>query len=292
MKIGLMLGGGGAFGAYQVGVIKALIEEKLIDQIEVMSGSSIGAINIVMLMSNLSIDEIEELWTNINNEVIYKGKNPYFRNARKSLVNIGPLYELLTSDLNAETIRQSKIIGYATLKEVKSADLKYQVNYFHGEKKTIKLNDALNPFEVAKGSASVPMLFGSTKIGDSYYVDGGMSDNNPITPLLEEGCSLILAVPLASKLDYKSYENQNVTIVDFKWGDLFSRFHSINMIKSMDFNTKNMHELKEDGYKWGLKIINLLRNLKIISGNQFIIDNQEYKYYNLERLEGEVNELT
>lgn len=72
MKVGLMLGGGGVFGAYQVGVIRALIEEDLLSQIKVMSGSSIGAINILMLMAELSIDEIEELWTNLDNEMIFK----------------------------------------------------------------------------------------------------------------------------------------------------------------------------------------------------------------------------
>ena len=292
MKIGLMLGGGGAFGAYQVGVIKALIEEDILPQIKVMSGTSIGAINIVMLMADLTIDQIEELWENINNEVIYKNKNPYFKNPEKSLVNVGPLYELLTSDLSTEKVKNSEIRGYATLKKLKSPKISQQINYFAGEKTCILINAAKNPFQVVKGSASVPMLFGSTKIGDSYYVDGGMVDNNPIDPLLEEECNIILAVPLATSLDIKPYHDKKILIVDFKDNEIFSRSEAINNIKSMDFDVKMMKNLQIEGYKWGKFIIESLRKLHIIVDNQFKIDIKDFKYYNLERLEGEINELS
>ena len=47
-KIGLVLGGGGGKGAFQVGVWKALCEYKLDKKISCMSGSSIGALNSVL----------------------------------------------------------------------------------------------------------------------------------------------------------------------------------------------------------------------------------------------------
>lgn len=287
MKIGLMLGGGGVFGAYQVGVLKVLREENLLDKIEVMSGSSIGAINIVMLMAGLSIEEIEELWAKINNEVIYKGKRPYFRNEIKSLINIGPLYESLSSDISINKIKESKVRGYATLTEVKSPKLKHQLKFMYGHKKHVLLNNSENPFQIAKGSASVPMLFGSTKIKDSYYVDGGAVDNNPMEPLLDESCNLILAIPLATKLNYKKYEHLKITVIDFKYGKSFYKHNSFNIVKSMDFNKKFIHHLQEEGYKWGKEIIRLLRKNHIICDNQFIIDSNEFNYYNLDRLEEE-----
>lgn len=45
IKIGLVLAGGGAKGAYEVGVYKALRELELVDNIKVISGTSIGSIN-------------------------------------------------------------------------------------------------------------------------------------------------------------------------------------------------------------------------------------------------------
>ncbi|VVP38975.1 hypothetical protein PS850_04801 [Pseudomonas fluorescens] len=64
MKVGLVLSGGGAKGAYQVGVLKALRE--LGTRIDAVSGASIGALNGAILASSPSLDagiqRLEELW--------------------------------------------------------------------------------------------------------------------------------------------------------------------------------------------------------------------------------------
>lgn len=64
MKVGLVLSGGGAKGAYQVGVLKAL--QELGTTIDVIAGASIGALNGAVLVSAPSISEgikrLEELW--------------------------------------------------------------------------------------------------------------------------------------------------------------------------------------------------------------------------------------
>jgi len=64
MKVGLVLSGGGAKGAYQVGVVKALRE--LGTTIDMVSGASIGALNGAILASAPSfttgVDRLEKLW--------------------------------------------------------------------------------------------------------------------------------------------------------------------------------------------------------------------------------------
>lgn len=64
-KLGLVLSGGGAKGAYQVGVMKAL-QELGMTQIDAISGASIGALNGAVLASAPSITEgisrLEQLW--------------------------------------------------------------------------------------------------------------------------------------------------------------------------------------------------------------------------------------
>lgn len=49
LKVGLVLAGGGAKGAYQAGVIRALWDVDLINNIEVVSGVSIGTLNAICL---------------------------------------------------------------------------------------------------------------------------------------------------------------------------------------------------------------------------------------------------
>jgi NTE family protein len=67
MKVGLVLSGGGAKGAYQVGVLKALRE--LGTRIDAVSGASIGALNGAILASSPSleagVERLEELWSTL-----------------------------------------------------------------------------------------------------------------------------------------------------------------------------------------------------------------------------------
>jgi NTE family protein len=64
MKVGLVLSGGGAKGAYQVGVLKALKEFEI--PIEGIAGASIGALNGAILASAPTLGEgiqrLEEIW--------------------------------------------------------------------------------------------------------------------------------------------------------------------------------------------------------------------------------------
>ena len=64
MKVGLSLGGGGAKGAYQIGVLKALEEYNLIDSINVISGVSIGAINAYFYLCSNNSQTVYDIWLN------------------------------------------------------------------------------------------------------------------------------------------------------------------------------------------------------------------------------------
>ncbi|PKK92721.1 MAG: hypothetical protein CVV61_08295, partial [Tenericutes bacterium HGW-Tenericutes-6] len=50
-KVGLALGGGGARGSYQIGILKALEEANILEDIHHISGTSIGSINTLMVMA-------------------------------------------------------------------------------------------------------------------------------------------------------------------------------------------------------------------------------------------------
>ncbi|MDA7089068.1 patatin-like phospholipase family protein [Pseudomonas sp. SA3-5] len=64
IKVGLVLSGGGAKGAYQVGVLKALLE--MGTRVDVVAGASIGALNAAVLASAPSletgVERLDELW--------------------------------------------------------------------------------------------------------------------------------------------------------------------------------------------------------------------------------------
>lgn len=60
-EIGLVLAGGGAKGAFQIGVLQAMEEEGLLPYVTAVSGTSVGALNAALLL-NLDIEEIRRVW--------------------------------------------------------------------------------------------------------------------------------------------------------------------------------------------------------------------------------------
>ena len=66
MKVGLCLCGGGAKGAYQAGVIKALYDRGI--KFNVISGTSIGSVNGYFIFTN-NVEKLEEMWIDIDSNV-------------------------------------------------------------------------------------------------------------------------------------------------------------------------------------------------------------------------------
>lgn len=78
LKVGLVLSGGGAKGAYQAGVVKGLVEMGA--QVDMVAGASIGALNGAVLACSGSLAEaaarLENLWMTLANETPISAKNP------------------------------------------------------------------------------------------------------------------------------------------------------------------------------------------------------------------------
>ena len=79
-KVGLVLPGGGARGAYQVGVLKAFLEitnTKSQSPFDIFSGTSAGAINGAFLASQAhifdeSVTSLIDVWSNFTSKKVYK----------------------------------------------------------------------------------------------------------------------------------------------------------------------------------------------------------------------------
>ena len=70
MKLGLVLAGGGARGAYQIEVWKALAKLKIDKYIKVVSGIYIGVLNTILFLQG-DIKLAEEIWCNVTSIVLH-----------------------------------------------------------------------------------------------------------------------------------------------------------------------------------------------------------------------------
>ncbi len=200
-QYGLVLSGGGAKGAFEMGVWKALRECNF--PLGAVIGTSVGALNAAMIAqddyemamefwSNLTINQVlafNEKITNTYVEEWSKESFDVFRNGFLTILfsdglDISPLRENLSRLICEKTIRNSPIrFGLVTvdITSLKPCQLMIE-DIPEGQ-----LIDYL------LASAALP-IFQKQEIDGRTYLDGGFFDNVPINFMLEQNFSQIISV--------------------------------------------------------------------------------------------------
>ncbi len=197
------LEGGGARGAYQVGAWKALREEGI--KIEAVAGTSVGALNGVMMASD-DFDLAESLWQNMTFSRVMKVDDAVMRNLMR-----GNLLDLDLKNLSAKTKTILKEGGFdvsplkGLIKEcvnhekiVVGPDF-YICTHSLTDKKGLEFKaqdlDEKTLCDMLLASAYFP-AFKHEPIGGKRYTDGGVSNVLPLSPLIKAGHKNILAIRL------------------------------------------------------------------------------------------------
>jgi NTE family protein len=226
MSIGLVLSGGGAKGAYQIGAWKALCEVGYNDYIDVYSGSSVGAIN-CFLIQMMSWQEAANIWLNydlsrafftdgIELDSLVKTIRSILLGKKlknESLFTRDGLIELFNK-IGFNRLDKSKLDCYATVANVTEIPediraLKTALDWYGGKKsgftQYIHIKNADDEFikAVLLATSAIPIIYPVERIGDQYYVDGAINDNLPIYPIYKRGIKSIIAVAC----DRVNYQN-------------------------------------------------------------------------------------
>ncbi len=210
MKVGLMLGGGGAKGSYQVGLLEVLEKSKLIDKIDIISGASIGAINGYFYLGS-DAKTLKKVWEyGIENNPISKKVNL----KDHGLFKMDILKEIDNQFTNKDKIYNCEKDLYLITTEVKSPSLLSIVQKSSWVERVFHLNKLQSPIDYVISSASIPVVFGANELDDKYFIDGGLVNNNPIDVLIEKGAKLIFVAPLEKPINYEEIADADVTIVE------------------------------------------------------------------------------
>ena len=233
-KIGLVLDGGGAKGAYHIGVFKALKELDISKHINAVSGASVGALNACLfpiynlnskIVENIWINEVEDKILTLNpNKVInyfFKIKKNYIKNAVNEIVSDflddnntlfipfinflstsavfsrEGIIEIMDKYLLEQTIKKINI--YASCTNIND----FQPHYFklnNYSLKTIK--------KILLASSAIPAIFPPENIRGQLYIDGGISDNSPIKALKDHDFTDIIIVHLKQNNDSNILKNK------------------------------------------------------------------------------------
>lgn len=189
-KVGLVLGGGGARGAYECGVIKAISQLAINPRIVV--GTSVGAL-IGAAYVNDKIDEAIDMWKILETDAVFTiKKNPrsidYFREfVFRGGASGAPLRKSMDEFLSEEKIRASAIdYGLVTV-EFPSMTPLY---LWKGDIPEGKLFDF-----ISASCAAFPAIH-SYEINGKMYIDGGYANNLPVAMAREKGAKFIIAVEI------------------------------------------------------------------------------------------------
>ena len=234
-KIGLVLPGGGARGAYQVGVLKAIsniqnrIEKSPFD---VISGTSAGAINASMICAEIgnfhqSIFKLENVWKGFTTNQIYRTEKLFMlkqsihwlltlitggvlaKNPR-SLLDNQPLRELLKEKINFQTLNNNIYSGAldALIVTAASYEEKESVSFFTTSRKVEnweKVGRSGKKSEInvehLMASVALPIIFPAITIDGKYYGDGAMRQETPLSPTIRLGASNLLIISTESSKD-------------------------------------------------------------------------------------------
>lgn len=178
-KIGFALGGGGVRGIAHIGAMKALAESGI--RPDLLSGTSVGSLIASFYAFGIDIDKQKIIAQNMRWRKITKIKVP-----RYGLVSNQNLRKVIE-----QTVGRGKRIEQARLPLAIIS-----TNIATGDKIILKKGDLA---EAIMASSAVPGIFSPITIKKEMLVDGGLTENVPISPLKEMGADIIIAIDLMKK---------------------------------------------------------------------------------------------
>ena len=240
-RIGLLLSGGGARAAYQVGVLGAiakLMPKNAKNPFHIISGTSAGAFNAASLGSHAhrlrtGVRLLEYVWKNISSDQIYTPQsgnmlgsasamllasmrsNP--ADVPRSLLDNSPLASLLNRVLKLHKIQRNIDRGLLDALSITASAYSTgeSVSFYQGVK---GLKDWEGPHRIGRrsqithshllASAALPVLFPSVKIGNQFYGDGAVRQLAPTSTPIHLGATRLLAVGVSGNRTKAPLENK------------------------------------------------------------------------------------
>ncbi|MDH3533467.1 MAG: patatin-like phospholipase family protein [Gammaproteobacteria bacterium] len=227
-KAALVLPGGGARGAFQVGVLRAIAElvpKGTPNPFAVISGTSAGAINSIVLAARarrfrVAVAELERVWANFRCEQVYRTDSRamlksslhwlaaivlggFLVGTPRSLLNNSPLRSLLSRNIRFPRIQDAIDNGWLDAIAITAAGYgsARSTSFFQAapsqagwsRTRRIGVRGDLH-LDHLMASIAIPMIFSPVRIDGEFFGDGAMRQATPLSPAIHLGAERILVV--------------------------------------------------------------------------------------------------
>lgn len=319
IKLGIVLSGGGAKGAYEAGFLKALSEFNI--QPDVIAGTSIGALNGAVYCANIRTKEVavlvDKIWKELaNTPALQPDKKKVFKNFVEVVTFFSPLapvskvarvvsYAISKEGILSTTPISNVLEQYASIEKILTG-LPFYVGVTKSDGNAVDflrllnlentgLTDylkiqSLNKDEIYKAilsSAALPLAFDAQKISGVEYRDGCLGSlnnawgNTPAKPLiLQEKCTNLIVC----HLDEGSYFNRHDPIFkDVAIIEIRPKNGTFNsVLDPLRFSVDKIDLWMEQGYKDSKRILS--ESFQALNGKCERINSEIQSDYAIERL--------
>lgn len=202
-EYGLVLEGGGAKGAYQIGAWKALREEGV--KIKGIAGASVGSLNGALICMD-DLDRAEEIWKNIDYSQVMSVSNETMEALKKKDFKSLNLQELiakgfqLVKDGGFDITPLKDLIANVVGDEARIVDSDrelYSVTYSVSDRKELVVDLRKGEMGTVKDmllASAYFLAFKNEKLGGKRYMDGGGFNNVPLDVLIDHGYEDIIVI--------------------------------------------------------------------------------------------------
>ncbi len=231
-KTGLLLPGGGARAAYQIGVLKALsdlLPTRAVNPFPIVVGTSAGAINATALAIHahrykVAVGNLERVWRNFEvpqvfdtdwmsmirsglHWVISAMSGGWMLPPPPSLLDNAPLRVLLKNNYDFSRIDRSIEEGNLDALAISAASYSNSRSVFFfqssaDKKAWTRVRHAGEPAAITidhlMASVAVPFLFPAVSMGNEFYGDGSMRQSSPFSPAIHLGAERVIVIATRS----------------------------------------------------------------------------------------------
>ncbi|HEY2511945.1 MAG TPA: patatin-like phospholipase family protein [Polyangiaceae bacterium] len=224
-RLAMILSGGGARGAYEVGVLSYVFDDLTRlrggpPRLDILSGTSVGAINACYLAAHLAdpvlgLRRLVHLWEELElKTVLGFGLKQVIGIPRllmggggtgAGLFDVTPMSDLVQREISWRAVtrvlrrRQLRALSVSTTEVATGRTVVFMqtspdlVIPAQAPPRTLFRADHIGPHH-ALASAAIPLLFPPVQIGQELYLDGGLRQNTPIAPAIRLGATHIFTI--------------------------------------------------------------------------------------------------
>lgn len=264
-KIGLVLAGGGAKGAYEAGALRYLAEINFAPHM--IAGTSIGALNGAVIASypdfSVAVEQLNILWDKLGSEKVLhlnSGEIGLDRD-KASLFNPNTVEKLLKEAVKPSAIRSGKELWVAVFPALKIPGINYDhllgmLTVLAGSSaKWLRVQDCGDDellYNLLLASAAIPFAFPPREVNGKYYVDGALGDNVPLGALSKEGCTHAIVIHLENAVTWNRHNFPEQAIIEIRPTQSLNKNQALiagDITSMLDFSSERISELKQLGYE-------------------------------------------